>query len=235
MKSKRPDSTEPSSIPEVGDAWKAPSSREQGSPTDDEVYHSVGRALTAWENTEFAFATIFGLLSESRTGAAARAYGTLQGPMPRIQMLREAGNVYKASNAGWGRFEDLDRLIRHYKEAAALRNQIAHGVVMEFLIDEKSRGFFLVPAMYNSKGHAFKGPEFWDQVSRSEDPFTVFGINYRYSHLDVDDIHLRFQTLYSHANRIGMHLMGFVVSTEFDRVPAANKVSITLGGSDIPP
>ncbi len=67
---------------------------------------------------------------------------------------------------------------------------------MHFIVDEKARGFFSVPAAYNSR----KTTPFitdWENIAKrtKADSFAVFGLDYRYTAEDIRQFIQRFQLL----------------------------------------
>src|SRR4051812_41171572 len=75
-------------------AWQRPALSAQGDATEDEIYLSVGRALSRWELVDNFMARLFATLVNSPSQASARAFGTVVSPQGRRDMLEKAGEVY---------------------------------------------------------------------------------------------------------------------------------------------
>jgi hypothetical protein len=128
----------------------------QGDPEDTLLYTNVGIALTRWEIIEGTFAAVFSRFMEAGIlEAAGRVYGTIGSVPGRIQALDAASvvafyhrKVNEDERATW------KSLMNHYREAGNRRNEIAHGVVMEFgdrSDPAKFGGYYLAPLPHNTK------------------------------------------------------------------------------------
>lgn len=132
--------------------WKRPDKRAVGEIDERGLYAAVGEALSEWELVEMLLGRLFGVLVESETRAAARAYGTIANVNGRRDALLFAGEVYFAEPSRKPHHADLLGILKHYAEASGRRNDIAHGLTTE-MIDEQgvSHGFFHVPPEYSSR------------------------------------------------------------------------------------
>ena len=191
-------------MPEVNGRWNPPALSEQGSPTAEDLYLSVGRVLSTWERVEMMLAKLFGLLVEGNADAAERAYGTLPGSTGRAGMIREAAMIYAQRRVGLFPLDEVKLLLKHYRDASERRAEVAHGMVMSINIGEESRGFFLVPAVYRSQQNERKTFDFWEKVQAEQgsNPFAVFGFKFRYTHADLDGLNSLFNELFAMVNGI---------------------------------
>lgn len=216
-------------FPQINRYWERPAEKDMGSNDADVVFISVGKALSEWEKIENTLAVLFGLLTESKTHAAQRAYGAITGSHVRKQTLINAGEIFADNHKVTFKMDELELICKHYAEGAGKRNEIAHAVVTLISVDEKSKGYFLTPPSYLSKKNKAKTLPFWDKARTNEDPFFVFGFDYRYTHEDVDHFRMLFQKLGEHTNQFLMeHLMHDAIE-KFDQAPDNQKASIRLG------
>ena len=119
-----------------------------GSLADTDLYLAVGKAISAWEGVEAAFASLFSVFT-SKDGVdyqpAVRAFGVVNNVMLRADMIKQAAeahfHIFESISDLWPALDahkiDLKRLLRSYKGWSGRRNDVAHGFVQEvFLIDE---------------------------------------------------------------------------------------------------
>lgn len=177
--------------------WDRPNPRDYGEQDVIQLFQAVGEALGTWENIEHAFAQVFGIFVESHSQAALRAYGVIASHSGRREALETAAEVYFATRKQLKTArESFDLLVEHLARASSRRNEIAHSTPMHFIVDEKARGFFSVPAAYNSR----KTTPFitdWENIAKrtKADSFAVFGLDYRYTAEDIRQFIQRFQLL----------------------------------------
>lgn len=212
-------------------AWDRPGLNNAGARTADEIYIWVGRALTVWENTEFSFAKIYGLLFGNNSAAAERSYGVVTSTKTKKEMLKQAALFFADTRGDSFPTEDFSRLLEYYDQASARRNDIAHGVVMSISLDSETQGYFLVPSSYISKANEARDAKFWKRVSEvsSADPFAVFGQKYRFSNHDIERITTMFQLLSQMATGIFFEQSMQLTQERFDQAPASSKATIKLG------
>jgi hypothetical protein len=147
--------------------WDIRDSSRQGDHTENEIFKSVGRALTEWENVENSCARLFAIFVSAHQqrayhAPAVRAYGSIVGFTSRGTMLRLAAKAYfdrrKDKKSIFA--EEFKTLIDECSEYAARRNEIAHGSVKSMFVTEKhtkngsrlsALGFYLLPSFYNPK------------------------------------------------------------------------------------
>jgi hypothetical protein len=168
--------------------WDRPPLREVGDPIADGIYLAVGKALSQWERAEEGFAILFEILIESRSVAAARAYGSITNSAGRREALRSAAEVtFETRGIG-----DIDRrefkeLMMHFEKASSRRDDIAHGIVMYEMVGDQNLGWFLLVPTYNTgRSDAFfreQSDVFWDRGK------------YRYVAEDVSVFRGKFETL----------------------------------------
>lgn len=128
-----------------------------------DAYAAVGWALTEWEKFDDLLGQIFCMLIEAPKEArsARRAYRAVRTFEGRIQMIKVAAEVYFQDRHFYsevpddGLKSDLSKLIGQALNFVARRNDIAHGVMQDYVISKTSmllgRGHVLYPSMANSK------------------------------------------------------------------------------------
>jgi hypothetical protein len=139
--------------------WKprvhdAPSPTRRGETTTAAIHTAVGFALSQWEHSESGLARLFQLLCGSPTAAAARAYGMLESSFSKAQFLRAAtDSFFRDRNADDSDLHgELRALLSAYQKAQEFRNNIAHGMAVQFgLQDGTLSGYFLLPPVYATK------------------------------------------------------------------------------------
>jgi len=119
---------------------------------DKSVLHErVGSAINEWEILESILAEIFRLLVESKSMAAARAYGAMA---PRHEALRVAAIEFFRDKPNDPKRDEFFNLFKAYNAAAEYRNNIAHGICYGWLyIGGKAppTTWFLCPPNYNTR------------------------------------------------------------------------------------
>lgn len=122
-------------------------------PEADEaaLFEAVGRALTSWEHLEAALATLFVrfIAYDRESLAARRAYGSVVSFMGRAEMLTEAASAYFSFHPDEQLSDSFRRVSNACRQAAARRNDIAHGSVVEVYFVGKVPGYALAPGSYN--------------------------------------------------------------------------------------
>jgi hypothetical protein len=140
-------------------AWKplvseVPSPTRRGEETTAPIHAAVGFALSQWEHMESGLARLFQLLCESPAAAAARAYGMMESSYAKAQLLRAAtDSFFRDRNANDSDLHrELKILLGAYQKAQEFRNNIAHGMVLQFyLADRTLSRYFLCPPVYATK------------------------------------------------------------------------------------
>jgi len=143
--------------------WDRPPLREVGEPNADPIYLAVAKALSQWERAEEGFATLFQILIETRSEAAARAYRSITNSTGRRQALRSAAEVtFTEKSIIEADREEFKDLITHFERASSRRDDIAHGIVMYESVSaedgkliQPSGWFLLVPYYNTSRTFAF--------------------------------------------------------------------------------
>lgn len=139
----------PLAKPEV--FWKKGSRNIAGDERPDKLWQSVGLALTSYEHLEEQLAEIFGFFIESKSKAALKAYGVSTG---RQNLLSQASREFFDRRNGYiADIDEFKTLIRHYSCAASFRNDVAHGIVRNFRLDDSDTvgRWFLVAPSYNTR------------------------------------------------------------------------------------
>ncbi len=204
-----PSNSKPKKLPTppARKSWDIRPLQPEGSPTEDDVYLAVGRALTAWERIEVQLSELYLFFigrhysypNEYRrtVTASLRAYGSVNGFITRFEMIEKAGDIFfHPRQFGPLQNRELDlKLIEQEKKLqsrfstiveetrgfVARRNEIAHGIVggvRTSPIPSSPQTYFLSPPYYNSR----KYPRGRDEKSR-----TIFETaTYHYTAEDVD-------------------------------------------------
>ena len=180
-------------LPPPAECWKYIPS-DKGDDVGDSIYLSVGKALSAWEMVEGAFAGIFSRFLFSESWAAERAYGTIVGNRARKEMLEAVAEIFFKFKKVSDEDQKSFRLImEHFRQASAIRNNVAHGYVVSLTLSNKNMGVFLLPPHYNSK----KTTSFVlrDHTVPREDISSAFGVSYSYTSRDIDGFAVKFRAL----------------------------------------
>lgn len=127
-------------IPEIGDS------------NPDETYLWVGRALSMWESTEAQFSRLFSHLINPGigSGAARLAYGSIASSNGRRDLIEKSASVFFNFFPNEELQKDLSNLSKLYVDAAARRNDIAHGIVA-MGAPNTGDGYYVIANMYTSK------------------------------------------------------------------------------------
>lgn len=176
--------------PEFGHqpTWTLPRLR-SGDADSDLLYVAVGRALSQWEELETGLSELFATFVESRSIAAARAYGTVASAQGRFDLLDAAAEVYFAARAGR---DDYRQIIKVLRLASPCRNNIAHGVVREYAAHGvDGGGSYLVSPEYNSR----RNEAFAEIEADSLDPFDFTRHKYAYIAEQINELCARFSLL----------------------------------------
>lgn len=124
----------------------------KGDSNCDELYKWVGRSLSMWETTESQFSRLFSHLINPGIGssAARRAYGSIASSNGRRDLIEKAAAVFFQFFPNEHLQKDMSHVLKLYSDAAARRNDIAHGVVL-MGVPKTGDGYYVVANMYTSK------------------------------------------------------------------------------------
>ena len=178
---------------------------EEGNAGHDEIFISVGKALSNWELVENAIAGLFTIVTVGSyyapTAPAIRAYSTVANASNRIQMVRAAVESwqYLWKECPFGR--NALEILKECGEWAGRRNEIAHGIV-DRLIDSPKNSWFLFPSFYNAKKRRL-----------GERPA------YRYTAADIEYYSRCFEDLHNRLNEVSSSL------GEWHRIAAGTKAT----------
>jgi hypothetical protein len=170
-----------------------PSETYLGEPTKDSLHMAVGAALDEWENVESGLARIFGLLVESKSIAALRAYGTITSGPGRKEALKQAAMIFFRGKSDTME-DDYYSLFNEYSKAAGYRNNIAHGICYGHIFFKgvtTEPGWFLFPPQYNT---------------RKRSSADAAGASYIYKVSDIDSCKTRFSHLSAESDTLENHL-----------------------------
>ena len=131
--------------------WKRGNGNTSGDDSPDNLWRAVGLALTSYEDLEEELAELFRFFIESNSKAALRAYGVSSG---RQNLLTEASKEFFNRRNGYiSDIDEFNSILKHYSCAASFRNEIAHGIVRNFRLNDSDTAgkWFLVAPSYNSR------------------------------------------------------------------------------------
>ena len=181
----------PNKLPKPGPYWKPPLAAQKGDLDGALLYGSVGLALTNWGSVDEIFARLFARFLDARAFGAGRVFGTTQGLTGKIDILAVATSG--AFNRNYVTEEDRahwDELVGHYRQATPRRNDIAHGIVRDFTVENEHVGAFLVPLLYA------KGTSVWmtPAALAARTGLDLYG-HFRYTSGDIHHFGARFLEL----------------------------------------
>jgi hypothetical protein len=159
-----------------------PEPTDRGSQSGENIFNSVGYALSEWEVMEEAFADLFMVMTEIVSAGSyvtvRRVYGEVEQSAGRRTALRTAGEIFFVRHANLERTQ-LGRLLTAFERAASRRDDIAHGKALSFTVNGTDMGYFLVPAGYNLRRNAaFTG---LSGTNLEDDPLWFMPGRYRYA------------------------------------------------------
>lgn len=135
--------------------WDRPPFPQQGDADKKEIWTAVGAAISAWGEYEAALGRLFTIFiaGDFPSPQAKRAFGGIRTFEGRRELLRGASEAFFHYQKG-----TLEEQVRFKAiftvswDAAARRNDLAHGITMAFTPEGKSEpnGFCLMPSYYDS-------------------------------------------------------------------------------------
>lgn len=134
----------------MSNPWDVLPRAQVGDPEPDSLYRQVGRATTVWELMDGFLAIIFATLTNSRSGAAEAAYGTIITFTGRTDMILAAADRVFAGRDN-DMLAELETLMEELGKMSGRRNEIVHSAVTHFMHNGVSQGHYLVPAIYNQR------------------------------------------------------------------------------------
>ena len=218
-------------IPPLHEYWKRPILKDKGDDVPDIIFRNVGMALSTWEWIETAFAKMFGLFVEGESIAAERVYGTIIANPGKQEILRHAVEIFAERQKTEFPMRDFNLLLNHFKEGSSVRNEIAHGIVQSFTINDDQRGFFLTPAPHNSRKTEAITPAWLIKYAQQQpaSPFKIFGYDYRYTSTDIENFSMLFKELSKQASGFLMERVLVKAGTKFEQAPDNQKATIRFG------
>jgi hypothetical protein len=223
------------------DYWARGAKSNAGDPFASVIQIGVGHALTNWEHVENSVSLLFAQFIESRTIAAARAYGTIIGARARHAAVSEAMDVFfdlrkqihKADRSLYNTLIEhksaATLLLTNYANASKRRNDIARGICWELSTKESDTfSWFLVPATYNAahSTHWIEDDFKWNAATggRLRDPQHTITFNkmyiknadYVFSTKEIKAFASKFAFLYA-------DIMSFLHLIDSDKFPLTQK------------
>lgn len=112
-----------------------------------------------------------------------------------------------------------------------MANEIIKRIVYSFQINEKAVSFFLAPAHYNSRKTEAKTLSWWLEVEKQagNNPFKIFGHDYRYTSADLDHFTKLFRDLSQQTTSFFMEYFMAATQERLARVRDSQKSSVQLG------
>ena len=113
-------------LPTVRELWNIKFQKQEfGSNTTDEVYLSMGRALSKWEEIEGTFGKFFRIFIESKSIAGERAYCSMTSVSSRREVLLQTARVYydrrhHSDGKKILNIKDFELMLDHYQFGAFL-------------------------------------------------------------------------------------------------------------------
>lgn len=171
---------------------KTPSETHTGHSTLSPIHTVVGAALSNWEHLESGLTRLFQLLCETPSLAACRAYGTVESCYSKSQMLRAAAIVFFDTRQPFDEQHsaEIKNLISAYEKGQELRNNIAHGMVIGYVLARNRHGYFLCPPSGATKKRKRGNQRYFDNVA------------YFYDVADIDYCGERFASLLGETMRL---------------------------------
>lgn len=188
-------------IPPIHGYWDSPTPSDIGDSDADRLFMHVGIALSQWEQTEESFCLLLRLfigINNSRASAVVeQIYGSIVAGGGRANALEAAGKVFLDGNSLMQKhMPTFTLLINHFRKAGARRNEIAHGKVTKYRINDVDHGMFLVSANYNAnKTNPIGTLTFWEDLNLDSEPFASLPSKYRYTTSDLVSFISRFRDL----------------------------------------
>jgi len=185
-----PPETDPALFTEA--FWKRPEPSSKGDSDGNTICQAVGRALSAWEEAEGALADLFCFVTRATSDAASyravyRAYGAIHTSAGRREAITAAAEVHFSPY--WDKIKkSFTGVLDAVGQASKRRDDIAHGVVRSYVVNNEDFGAFLTPPEYNQgRTHA--------QMQGSE-PLDFLRARYRYTSADIMGIAAKFRKLH---------------------------------------
>jgi hypothetical protein len=200
----KPRSPPPPPTPKQPKPWDAPPSVKWGNDNPNDIYLSVGQALTNWELFGQALGEVFVALVGTRSYEAMRAYSAVVAHGARLEMIAGAAEAFFLQRDGdhcQSLKERVSDLLEQAENFASRRNEIAHGVIGiifgegAFEDDEMPpSSWVLTPSFYARKKR---------KMSRAQ-PSGIIGLApvYEYSSVEIDSISSKFRDLRPVAQRL---------------------------------
>jgi hypothetical protein len=154
--------------------WDTRPAAKTGEKKDSAIYEAVGRALSQWEHLESKLADLFAFMvgtyrepGLAPSQPALRAYGAVVGSAARIGMLEEAAKAHFRLHENEILQRRLEKLCHECRQFAGQRNNIAHGVAVQFFNSRPARGlaWYLQPSPYGAKKNPMDAPPGYSYTS----------------------------------------------------------------------
>ena len=113
--------------------WDVPSSAplRPGVKDEDEIFVSVGRALSRWEGLEAEVSGVYAAIAtgsdERHIAPTIRAFGTITNTSSRAEMIAHAAEAFFHAHPAMQLEAELKDILKRYRGWAGRRNDIAHG------------------------------------------------------------------------------------------------------------
>lgn len=171
------DFNRPTKIPTKGDKRRV------------DVYCAFGQCVSQFSFLESSLGCLFQILLGASTGGAANAFGTIIGIHTRLEALRAAALDLLPRYGRWDLFDELMTRSEVIKQAAARRNEVAHGIVCKM----EGKGWFLVPPSDHPRWIQSPDRKHQRLVDLENNPV---GWHYKYTTTDLKQFANRFGLLH---------------------------------------
>lgn len=181
--------------------FQPPPQESHGSQEREPIFLSVGRALSSWELVESSLADMYHVLVELNNDLLIK-YGLIFSSNPKSDLLLKSAKVFIPKYLPDFSISEFEQLIENYKNGAMRRNEIAHGIVAGLALNgNDNRGLFLCPPSYNSLKTKQRNQAFFEEAALkyNEDPFYLYGMNFRYTYQNIDHFNSLFEPLRTQA------------------------------------
>jgi hypothetical protein len=135
----------------MANPWDIFAREPKGDDKIERIYQAVGFALTQWELLESALANLYSEIIGFDSHAAIAAYGTVASNAGRLEMILAAADGDRRGAVHFVRDDLRSFVSNEVVRLLGRRNEIAHGMVVEFVGSPQGQGHYLVPPNYNTR------------------------------------------------------------------------------------
>ncbi|MFN3627505.1 MAG: hypothetical protein ACK4S3_06460 [Parvibaculum sp.] len=133
----------------MSNPYDRPPLASKGDDDVNDIYRSVGKALSTWEALETAQASLYGFLIQNSYGVAAAVYGLANNAQAKRDMITTALEWVLSENKDLTR--EITTAVNMTVKLSARRADIAHGRALSLTADGREAGCFLIPGIHATK------------------------------------------------------------------------------------